>query len=197
MLAVIAIVCLPFLIWMAWKNVRLSRESTGWPTVPGTVATSERTKVLWRTQPRVTYNYEVNGKSYTGNKVILAGVPPKETDQVLSRYPVGSPVTVSYLPGNPALALLEPGPNRYVNLLLRAYVIWFFIIILLNAADVAMALRSRSDNAAVTATEPPRTYDDTASDPALGDKLIQQGADNGDAKDEGYVGAWYLGGLEG
>jgi hypothetical protein len=198
MLTLILLICFPFLIWGAWKNVRLSRESTGWPTVPGTITASERVKVMWRTQPRVVYTYEIDGKSYNGNKIILAGVPSKEIDQVLSRYPVGSTVTVSYLPGNPALALLQPGPNRYVSLLLRAYLIWFVIIIAINAADIFVALHNKPGNSADSTTEQPRTYDDTASsDTSVGDKLIQQGADNGDAQDEGYVGTWYLGGLEG
>ncbi len=195
MLSLFVLICFPFLIWSAWKNVRLSRESAGWPMVPGTITLSEMARSAWRRQPRVTYSYEVDGKTYNGTKVNFApGVPAREAQAILGRYEVGRTANVSYSPKNPSLAVLEPGPNRFVNGVLRSYIVVFLLIAALNAAYIWVSVKYPSSESST----PPRTYDDVAAaDPGLGDRLIQEGADKGDAKDEGYVGVWYLGGLEG
>jgi hypothetical protein len=57
MLPLIFLVVFPFALWKAWKNIQMAKASTGWPTVSGTVTTSERAKVMFRKQPRVTYSY--------------------------------------------------------------------------------------------------------------------------------------------
>ena len=61
MLPLLLLIVFPFLFWTAWKSVRLSSESAGWPGVPGAVTASDRVKKAWRTQPHVTYTYEVDG----------------------------------------------------------------------------------------------------------------------------------------
>jgi hypothetical protein len=88
---------------------------------------------MFRKQPRVTYSYSVNGTSYTGNRISFAtGCPPKETDAILSRYPVGRDVAVAHEPGNPAQATLETGSNRQVTAEMRLLLICFVLIILSN-----------------------------------------------------------------
>src|ERR1700730_16009255 len=88
-LQLIFLIAFPFALWKAWKNIQLAKASTGWPTVSGTVTSSETAKMMFRKQPRVTYSYSVNGTRYTGNRISFApGYPPKETDAILSRYPV-------------------------------------------------------------------------------------------------------------
>ena len=90
MLQLIFLIIFPFALWKAWKNIQMAKASTGWPTVSGTITASETAKVMFRKQPRVTYSYSVNGAPFTGNRISFAGgYPPKETDAILSRYPVG------------------------------------------------------------------------------------------------------------
>ena len=56
MLQLIFLIVFPFALWKAWKNIQLAKASTGWPTVSGTVTSSQTAKVLFRRQPRVTYS---------------------------------------------------------------------------------------------------------------------------------------------
>jgi hypothetical protein len=104
--------------------------------VSGTVTASERAKVMFRKQPRVSYSYSVDGAPFTGNRISFAGgYPPRETDAILSRYSVGQQVVVSHAPGNPAEATLETGSNRQVTAQLRILLIFFVLIVLLNVLN--------------------------------------------------------------
>ena len=133
MLTLLFLIAFPFALWNAWKNVQLAKASTAWPTTPGTVTAAERGRVMFRPQPRVAYSYSVNGVSYTGKRIsFAAGVPGKETDSVLARYPVGRAVAVSYAPEKPSEAALEPGSNRNVTAQFRTLVVCFIIIALAN-----------------------------------------------------------------
>lgn len=133
MLQLIFLIVFPFAFWKAWKNIQAAKASTGWPTAKGTVTTSETRKVMFRKQPRLTYSYSVNGTPYTGNRISFAsGYPPKETDAILSRYPVGQEVVVAHEPGNPAQATLETGSNRQVTAEMRLLLICLVIIVLSN-----------------------------------------------------------------
>ena len=133
MLQLIFLIVFPFAFWKAWTNIQLAKASTGWPTVSGTVTSSETAKVMFRKQPRVTYSYSVNGTPYTGNRIsFAAGYPPKETDAILGRYPVGRGVVVAHEFGNPAQATLETGSNRRVTAEMRLLLICLVVIILSN-----------------------------------------------------------------
>ncbi|MGB8353436.1 MAG: DUF3592 domain-containing protein [Chthoniobacteraceae bacterium] len=219
MLMLIILIAFPFLIWKAYKKVGLAKASAAWPGVPGIVTASGRTKSGWRTQPLVTYSYEVDGKAYTSTKVSPAeAVPAKETDPILSRYPVQTPVTVHYQPSDPSIAFLEPGPNRLVSNGLKVFIIWYAFIILLNIANVGLHVWQANE----AASEPPiHTYGDdstpsptAASTPASpnastaaapsatpdlqrGNQLLREDADKGDAKAQRYVAIWYFAGKEG
>jgi len=153
MLPLIFLIIFPFAFWKAWKNIQMAKASTGWPTVNGIVTTSERAKVIFRKQPRVTYSYSVNGAPCTGNRISFAGgYPSKETDAILSRYPVGQQVVVSHAPDNPAEATLETGSNSQVTSQLRILLIFLVLIILLNVLN--FYLRRLNEQ-----TRPPiRTY---------------------------------------
>ncbi|HEX7516694.1 MAG TPA: DUF3592 domain-containing protein [Chthoniobacterales bacterium] len=133
MLSLIFLIVFPFALWKAWKNIQMAKASTGWPTVSGTVTTAKRARVMFRKQPRVTYSYSVNGAPFTGQRISFAGgYPPRETDAILSRYPVGQEVVVWHAPDKPAEATLETGSNRQVTSQLRILLIFFVLIILLN-----------------------------------------------------------------
>jgi hypothetical protein len=196
MLTLVVLVVFPFLIWQAYKKVQLSKASADWPVAPGVVTASERTKVSWRMQPRISFSYEVDGKAYVSSKLSFAAlVPAAETDVILSRYPLHQAVQVHYQPGNPALGVLEAGPNRYLTDALRQFIYLFCIIIFINVVYAAFSFWSAGHDAA---DAPARTYDDkAAADPQLGNRLLRADADKGDAQDQVYVAVWYLTGANG
>ena len=153
MLQLIFLIAFPFAVWKAWKNIQMAKASTGWPTVNGTVTASECAKVMFRKQPRVTYSYSVNGAPLTSQRISFAGGhPPRETDAILGRYPIGQQVVVSYAPDNPAEATLETGSNRQVTAQLRLLLIFFVVIVLLNVLNFYLRYLNKE-------TRPPiRTY---------------------------------------
>ena len=195
MLSLIVLIAFPFLIWGAYKKVQLSKASASWPTVPGVVTAAEQTKVGWRMQPRVTFSYNVDGKAYSSTKVsFAAGVSKTEIEPILSRYPVSQSVQVHYQPGNPAVAVLEAGPNRNLSTALNYFIYLFCIIIVLNIAYWGVTVWSSHDSD--TPAAPP--YDDkAAADPQEGNRLLRADAEKGDAQDQAYVGTWYVTGTEG
>lgn len=136
MLSLIFLIAFPFAAWKAWKNIQMAKASTSWPTTTGRITTSEVAKVMFRKQPRVTYSYSVNGTPFTSQRISFAGgYRPKETDAVLSRYPVGSEIPVAYAPEKPAEATLETGATKQVTAQLRILVIFFFVIIAMNVLN--------------------------------------------------------------
>jgi hypothetical protein len=186
-LSIIAIILFPFAIWHLWKNIQMAKTSTSWPGVDGIVTASERKRVALRMQPRVTYSYAVNGVNFTSNRVsFAAAIPKKEIDSILARYPTGQAVTVHYQPDNPVQAVLEPGSGPHVVAPFRSLIIVFIVLILANVVSFMAKY-----------LDPPqphiRTYDDVvAADPKLGDRLIRQDAEKGNAQDQFYVGTWYI-----
>ena len=153
MLSLIFLIAFPFALWKAWKNIQMAKASTGWPVTTGKITAAETAKVMFRRQPRVTYSYSVNGAAYTSQRISFAGgYRPKETDAILSRYPVGSDVAVSHAPDNPAEATLETGVNKEVTAQLRVLLILFVLIILLNVFNFYLKTLNKE-------TRPPiRTY---------------------------------------
>jgi hypothetical protein len=152
-LSLIFLVVFPFAVWKAWQNVQMAKASTAWPTTTGKVTAAEAAKVMFRRQPRITYSYSVNGASFTSQRISFAGgYRPKETDEILSRYPVGSDVTVSYAPDKPAEATLETGANKQVTAQLRMLLVFFALIVLLNVFNFWLRTVNKD-------TRPPiRTY---------------------------------------
>lgn len=198
MLFLIVLIAYPFLIWGAYKNVRLSRESSGWPAVPGVVTAAERTKKGWRLQPKVAFSYNVDGKAYSSDKVSFAAlVPAKETEPTLSKYPVGQPVNVHYQPGNPAIGILETGPNPAVSRLLHQFIYLYVVIILVNIANIGVTVWSVKHGSDSDTPAAPTYGDKAAADPQLGNRLLREDAEKGNAQDQMYVAMWYLTGTEG
>jgi len=170
MLQLIFLIIFPFALWKAWKNIQLAKASTGWPTVSGTVTSSETAKVMFRKQPRVTYSYSVNGAPFTGNRIsFAAGYRPRETDAILSRYPVGKEVVVAHAPDDPAQATLETGSNRRVTAEMRLLLICLVLIVLSNVVHYYLKRQSqetrrpiRTYGAAEATSWPPRCISDRA-----------------------------------
>jgi len=132
-LQLIFLILFPFALWKAWNRIQSAKASTAWPTVSGTITAAEPVKVMFRRQPRITYSYSVNGAPYSSQRIsFAAGYPSRETDAILSRYPIGKEVTVAHAPDKPAEATLETGSNRQVAMEMRVLLICFVLIILVN-----------------------------------------------------------------
>jgi len=97
---------------------RIAQQAAGWPTARGTVAHSGvesyrktengRTTTLYR--PVVEYTYEVRGRSYRSNQIMLMAQTSGMqgyAEKIAGKYPAGSAVTVHYDPANPGNAALE------------------------------------------------------------------------------------------
>jgi hypothetical protein len=57
----------------------------------------------------IKYQYEVNGKTFTGNRTAFYTLHYPETVGFAERYPQGSTVSVFYNPTNPAESVIVPG----------------------------------------------------------------------------------------
>jgi hypothetical protein len=117
--------------WLGIKGVMLGRKQRNWPCVQGTItASSVATRdvdvpLLGKTTmrstgwsgsgvPQVTYEYKVNGQTYSGHNV---GTPPERNrwfgrrqrgtrDYDLSLFDLGRAAEVHYNPANPSDAVL-------------------------------------------------------------------------------------------
>ena len=109
----------------------------------GTVTSSETAKAMFRRQPRVTYSYSVNGTPFIGNRIsFAAGYRPRDTEAILSRYPVGKQVVVAHAPDDPAQATLETGSNRQVTAEMRLLLICLVLIVLSNVVHYYLKRQS-------------------------------------------------------
>ena len=98
-------------------SAALQAASVNWPTVEGKVtdakihAFRDKEKHM-NYMGRVWFGYQVNGTNYSSEKISWGGRPysPVTTgaQQVLDRYPIGSPVQVYYNPQKPKQSVLEP-----------------------------------------------------------------------------------------
>ena len=92
-----------------------------WPAVEGKILQSAKSTKLVNFQRQedadIVYQYTVGSKTYTSTVIKAGGdmssTPSKtsqsEADQLLTKYPEGSPVMVYYNPKFPQMACLEKG----------------------------------------------------------------------------------------
>jgi hypothetical protein len=139
-----------FLWWLGIRGVLLARKQGNWAQTQGVIRTSSvkthDVPILGQVHtagwsgsgaPRVTYEYSVDGRSYTGSNV---GVPPARTrlrfgqrrndamDWNLSLYQEGSTLPVHYDPANPADAVLHKAQGAGCGLIVVLIVGTFFIL---------------------------------------------------------------------
>lgn len=109
------------LIW-GYGSYNKSQKAKSWPTAEGTIISSDvelaRSHASGRRRSRRTYRaevmfeYNVDGKTYTSNRVVMEGFSSSKrsyAEKVVERYPEGEAVTVYYDPTDPTMAVLEPG----------------------------------------------------------------------------------------
>jgi hypothetical protein len=109
-----------FAIYTGRKSVRQADASQGWPATTGAITEKHVAHSLHTDtdgdssdsySPQVSYSYQVLGQQYTGNKISFGFAKShnsyQKAEAELTRFPLGSPVTVYYNPSNPAEAVLE------------------------------------------------------------------------------------------
>ena len=110
-----------YLLGRGLLNVRRAYASAHWPTTVGVVVSAESSTSQTQDQGRRTTFYAANilirypaqGKVYTTDLIhfgqTFGSADPSEAAMQLLRYPVGSPVSVSYDPTAPAMGVVKPG----------------------------------------------------------------------------------------
>ena len=117
-------------------NLSMGSSSTNWPTTEGQILESEfKTKGDSTSYPGVKYQYDVNGKTYDGERIVFGSAAdlPRGT---LDRYPVGGTVTVFYDPNDPESAVLQTAStsSMYIGIVLGPILVIVAIIMLTLAA---------------------------------------------------------------
>lgn len=137
----LAIMCVPLMVVLGMAA--RGRASRKWPGVEGTVLGAEVVAVTRKQgrahAPVVRYRYEVNGRSYEGERIALG--PPRSgslasAEATLATYLDNEHVMVYYDPENPAKAVLERGVGGGVIfgiVLLGAFILLTIVVILLVA----------------------------------------------------------------
>jgi hypothetical protein len=101
----------------ALAAVWAARDSHSWPTTPGRVVRSEirhnrNANGLPGHRTLIRYEYTIDGEEYEGRELASGAFPyrsARSAERRLKPYPLGAPVIVRYFPGDPELAVLEPG----------------------------------------------------------------------------------------
>ena len=89
------------------------RASRSWPSVTGTVVSSQIRNGSKRTyHADVSYQYAVHGIPYVRDRIVFGQYG--STDKSIAaawvqKYPLGASVQVSYAPSDPSRSVLEPG----------------------------------------------------------------------------------------
>jgi hypothetical protein len=151
--------------WLGVKSVVATRKQSGWATTQGLIRTSSvktsdvKVPLLGATKvhstgwsgtgaPKVTYEYVVAGRNYTGTKV---GMPPqrgrwggrnsnRRIDWNLALYEEGASIPVHYDPANPSDAILHKAEGSGCALVMLFAVGSIFIGIGLLAWTVIRSL---------------------------------------------------------
>ncbi len=93
-------------------------SSDKWPTTNGKVTTSVVKKVSTkhgeRDEAEIRYQYKVNGKEYTSNRVQFGGETFRNPAELVGLYRPQKQISIHYNPGNPSVSCLEGGVNSLV-----------------------------------------------------------------------------------
>lgn len=102
-----------------WKRRAIIREMAGWTRIPGRVVShdilaSSSTDSEGRSEssyePKLSYDYEVNGRPFTGTRLSLDGESfssRQKAQKYLDERPIGSEVPVYVNPADPSDAILS------------------------------------------------------------------------------------------
>ena len=98
------------------RMARLGRASRAWPSVKGTIISSEIRSDYFPFrgrfyQPAITHRYWVSGRVFESDSISTRSIGGSEeaAQAVVNRYPPGETVDVFYVPSAPSNAVLERG----------------------------------------------------------------------------------------
>lgn len=115
-------------------------ESASWPEAPGVVIASDvnhsrSSEGDAMYGANVTYEYEVAGQKYIGDRVRYGSGGSSSSSRaayrIAKRYPAGDPVTVRYSPANPEESVLETGAGGGVYILLGVGAVFLTVSVIL------------------------------------------------------------------
>ena len=130
-LAIVVIYIGIVIIRSGMKDVVNSKLSKEWPTTDGVITRSEPLHMVTNKKgdplyPLVSmqYTYSVDGQSYSSSRIFFVknmlglNVFGNYTQNILSKYPAGKTVKVTYQPSDPQNAALESGLTKisYIKL---------------------------------------------------------------------------------
>jgi hypothetical protein len=130
------VVCFVIAIGLALAGVRESRRSEAsknWPTVQGTVVSSDvrphqnvgrYSRHIESFVVNVQYSYSVKGQQLYGKQIGMGDLPMQrgEAESKAARFSLGSTHPVYYDPSDPAFAVLVPGYEEMARLHLTIFV---------------------------------------------------------------------------
>ncbi len=97
-------------------QLHYARQSKQWPHAPGRIVTSEvrssSSEGVTSYSADIEYVYTVQGVEYRSDVVVIGG-HSYGANATVKRYSLGSEVSVSYDPGKPKRAVLQPGVFFY------------------------------------------------------------------------------------
>ena len=103
-----------------------AKESERWPTAAGVISANWLRVGIGKYgrffHPEIAFRYRVGDVDYQGSRISFGfdrDGPQREAQDILDRYPMGSPVKVYYDPANPAFGILQPGRNDEIQLLYK------------------------------------------------------------------------------
>jgi hypothetical protein len=112
--------------WYGRRAIKKNLAALEWPTVMGKIIGAELDSYIKTDDdgdqttmytPLITYEYEVEGQTYTSTQVRVMGFAATNMQSVSSKkleaYPVGDAVEVHYNPFKPEDALLEIDPKKF------------------------------------------------------------------------------------
>ena len=141
------------------RGLKTSLEAQSWPTTTARVidtdvsyqrGTSSSTGAYY---PRVRYQYVVNGRTYTGDRIWTTNMGSTRgwARSIIDEFPPGSEVTVYYDPADPANALLKPGNSTPAILMLLLGI----LLTVIPAGGAWLILRYRPETPTEHRSRPP------------------------------------------
>jgi hypothetical protein len=131
-------------LWMLneyYKFFKNGKASKNWPTTEGTIHTSRVDMYTGSEggatyQPIIEYSYQVADKQYFSSRIYVGSTRytggPRNANKWVARFPAGNLATVYYDPVNPDQAVLEPGTNATLTILILIFGPIFSLFLLLG-----------------------------------------------------------------
>ena len=140
---VLLVLGIPFFI-IGVISAKRAKAAQSWPTIPGTVINSlvkthtdydsDTGSTSTSYEPVVEYHYSIMGEELTGTRIAYGAnrVNYKKSEEIVSKYPVGSQVLVHYNPDKVADCTLETraaGGKIFTGLGIVFLVLGIFLLI--------------------------------------------------------------------